>query len=68
MKKITKLILSNKDVQEILGKGESTAYLLIREIRMKRGLKPYAKINVEEFCEHTNMSLELVLEQLRKIT
>lgn len=65
---MTKLILSNRDIQEILGKGESTAYLLMKAIRIKHGLKPYAKINVQEFCAHTNMSLDLVLEQLRKLS
>ena len=67
MGKIIKLMLSNKDVQDIIGKSQSTAYLLIKEIRLKYGLRPYAKISVELLCEHTMMSVEVVLEQLKKL-
>lgn len=60
-----RLILSNKDVQEIIGKGPSAAQALIKKVKDKYAKPKFTQVTVEEFCGFTGMSIDLVLRMLK---
>jgi hypothetical protein len=62
---MTRLLLCNKDVQIITGKGPKASYRLICKIKAKIGKDPGIPLTLHEFCDYMRLRVEVVRQLLK---
>lgn len=63
---MSRLLLNNKDVQRITGKGRSAAQYLVSAIKLKINKSKYHQLTIHEFCEYMGLNMDLVLTRLTR--
>ncbi|MHA4893297.1 hypothetical protein ACXZ1K_00995 [Pedobacter sp. PWIIR3] len=63
---MSRLFLTNKDVQKVIGKGQSAAQRMINLIKKKYARPKFDNITVVDFSNHTGLSVELILKVLEE--
>lgn len=62
---MSRLFIYTKDVQVLTGKGKTAAHRLIMAIKKSLDKQKYLPLTVQEFCEYTGLSLDIVVERLK---
>ncbi len=63
-RKIKKLIIYIKDIEILMGKGESAARRLLAKIKRKLGKEKDCFVSIPEFCRVTGLSEDEVNQRL----
>ena len=62
---MSRLIVTNADVQRIMGCGRTKAHEIMASVNKDARRLRARYATAEDFCTYTGLSLELVLKQLR---
>lgn len=63
---MARLFMSLGDIEEVLGKGTTSASKLSVKIKAHYKLSNRQYISVEQFCAYTGLTVALVMAQMRK--
>ncbi|WP_026726841.1 hypothetical protein [Flavobacterium sasangense] len=63
---MSRLIISAKDVQVILGVSSGHASRIIRVIKRKNNKEKHQKITITEFCRYMGFEVEEVVQVLKE--
>ena len=63
---MSRLIISAKDVQVILGVSSGHASRIIRVIKRKNNKEKHQKITITEFCRYIGFEVEEVVQVLKE--
>jgi hypothetical protein len=59
-----RLVIYTKDIQNMFGKSERSARILMQKLKRMFGKSQWQYISVSEFCEYTGLSEEEVRDYL----
>lgn len=63
---MSRIIMTPKEVQIILGGSSSYARKVVRVIKMKNNKLKHQKITVKEFCRDQGLDLQDVIQELKE--
>ena len=58
------MVIYTKDIQNMFGKSDRSARILMQKLRKMFGKSPWQYVSVTEFCEYTGLNEEEVRDYL----